>query len=218
MSAWFSALAYIPFGELTAIGFLAPLFATIFAVLWLGEVVHVRRWTALAVGFVGALIILRPDTTGFGLGQILALVSAMTLGVVGPLLKQMSAYDDPDKIVIITNLWSTPASLIPALFVWQWPPLALWPYLVGLGVCAVLGHIALMRGFASTDASLVFTFEFSRMPFSVLAGYLLFGETIDLWTWVGALIIFTSAVYVTRREAQLARHRQRVEKQDASDP
>ena len=56
------------------------------------------------------------------------------------------------------------------------------------------------------------------MPFSVLAGYLLFGETIDLWTWVGALIIFTSAVYVTRREAQLARHRQRVEKQDASDP
>ena len=218
MSAWFSALAYIPFGELTAIGFLAPLFATIFAVLWLGEVVHVRRWTALAVGFVGALIILRPDTTGFGLGQILALVSAMTLGVVGPLLKQMSAYDDPDKIVFITNLWSTPASLIPALFVWQWPPLALWPYLIGLGVCAVLGHIALMRGFASTDASLVFTFEFSRMPFSVLAGYLLFGETIDLWTWVGALIIFTSAVYVTRREAQLARHRQRVEKQDASDP
>src|SRR5690606_29463040 len=72
--------------------------------------------------------------------------------------------------------------------------------------------------FASTDASLVFTFEFPRMPFSVLAGYLLFGETIDLWTWVGALIIFTSAVYVTRREAQLARHRQRAEQQTPSNP
>ena len=218
MMAWFTALSLIPLAELTAVGFLAPLFATAFAVLWLGEVVRARRWTALVIGFIGALIILRPGSMGFGLGQMLALFSALTAGVVGPLLKQMTAEDDPDKIVFITNLWATPASLIPALFVWQWPPLAVWPYLFGLGFCAVLGHVALLRGFASTEASLVFTFEFSRLPFAVLAGYLAFGETTDVWTWVGATIIFGSAAYVTRREAQLARERAGVRIKDVSDP
>lgn len=218
MMTWFTALSLIPMGELTAVSFLAPLFATAFAVFWLGEVVRARRWTALAIGFTGALIILRPGGSEFGLGQMLALISALTAGVVGPLLKQMTAEDDPDKIVFITNLWATPASLIPALFVWQWPPLAVWPYLFGLGLCAVLGHIALLRGFASTDASLVFTFEFSRLPFTVAAGYLAFGETTDLWTWVGALIIFCSAAYVTRREARLARERGGVRIRDCTDP
>jgi drug/metabolite transporter (DMT)-like permease len=218
MMAWFSALSLIPLGELTAVGFLAPLFATIFAVFWLGEVVRARRWTALVIGFIGALIILRPGGVGFGLGQMLALFSALTAGIVGPLLKQMTAQDDPDKIVFITNLWATPASLIPALFVWEWPALAVWPYLIGLGLCAVLGHVALLRGFASMDASLVFTFEFSRLPFAVAAGYLLLGESTDLWTWVGALIIFSSAAYITRREAQLVKERTGVRIRDVSDP
>lgn len=218
MTTWFTALSFMPLGELTAVGFLAPLFATAFAVLWLGEVVRARRWTALVIGFIGALIILRPGGVGFGLGQLLALVSALTAGIVGPLLKQMTAQDDPDKIVFITNLWAAPVSLVPALFVWQWPPLALWPYLIGLGLCAVLGHVALLRGFASTDASLVFTFEFSRLPFAVAAGYLAFGETTDIWTWIGAFVIFGSAAYVTRREAQLAQQRYGVRIRDVSDP
>jgi len=218
MMTWFSALSMIPLAELTAVGFLAPLFATMFAVFWLGEVVRARRWTALVVGFIGALIILRPAGVGFGLGQLLALFSALTAGIVGPLLKQMTAQDDPDKIVFITNLWATPASLIPALFVWQWPGIEVWPFLFGLGVCAVLGHVALLRGFASTDASMVFTFEFSRLPFAVIAGYIFLGETTDLWTWVGALIIFSSAAYITRREAQLAKERGGVRIRDVSDP
>jgi drug/metabolite transporter (DMT)-like permease len=218
MMAWFTALPLIPFGELTAISFLAPLFATVFAVFWLGEVVRGRRWTALIVGFLGALIILRPGASEFGIGQALALCSALTSGIVGPLLKQMTAQDDADKIVFITNLWLTPAALIPALFVWQWPTLMVWPVLFAMGFCAVLGHVALLRGFASTDASLVFTFEFSRLPFAVLAAYLVFGEPTDIWTWVGASIIFLSAIYITRREAQLAKASGTVRIRDATDP
>ena len=79
------------------------------------------------------------------------------------------------------------------------------PPLLGMGVCAVLGHVALVRGYAATDASLAQTFEFSRLPFTVAIAYVAFGETIDMWTWIGALIIFASAVYITRREAQLRR-------------
>lgn len=218
MMAWFYAVALMPFAELTAISFLGPLFGTLFAALFLGEVVRGRRWTALLVGFVGAMIILRPGGTAFGLGQALAVFSALTAGIVGPLLKQMTAVDDADKIVLISTLLMTPFSLIPALFVWQWPAAELWPYLAALGLCAVVGHISLMRGFASTDASLVFTFEFSRLPFAVLAGYLAFSETVDLWTIAGALVIFGSAVYITRREAQLRAAKDIVTLRDVSDP
>ena len=203
MLAWFYALSIIPIGEVTAISFLSPLFGTLGAIFLLGETVRWRRWAALAVGFTGAMIILRPSDTSIGIGQLCAILSAMSMGLTVILVKQLTGRDDPDKIVFLTNLLLTPMSLVPALFVWHWPPLAAWPYVLGMGFCAMLGHLTLVRGYAATDASLAQTFEFSRLPFVVLLGYLAFGETIDAWTWVGALIIFTAAVYITRRESRL---------------
>ena len=218
MMAFFQALALLPIGEVTAISFLSPLFGTLFAVLLLGEHVGVRRWTALAVGFIGAIIILRPVGSAFGIGQIAALVSAMAVGVIGPLVKQLTTADDADRIVFITNLILTPLSLVPALFVWVWPPLELWPQLMLMGVFAVLGHMTLVRGYAVTDASLAMTYKFSRLPFSVLVGYLAFGELIDGWTWVGAIVIFAAAAFVTHREAQLARAGGAVARTETTDP
>jgi drug/metabolite transporter (DMT)-like permease len=207
MLAWFYALALIPIGEVTAISFLAPVFGTLGAIFLLGERVRLRRWTAIAVGFLGAMIILRPGIAPLGLGQACAIFNAMSIGLVVVMVKQLTTVDDPDKIVFLTNLMLTPLSLVPALFVWTWPsPEALIPVL-GLGLTAVLGHIALVRGYAATDASLAMTFEFSRLPFTVAVAYLAFGETIDAWTWVGAAVIFGSAVYITRREARLAAQR-----------
>jgi drug/metabolite transporter (DMT)-like permease len=207
MTAFFHALALLPIGEVTAISFLSPLFGTLFAILLLGERVDTRRWAALAVGFLGAMLILRPAGSAFGWGQVAALFSAMAIGVIGPLVKQLTAADDADRIVFITNLIMTPLSLVPALFVWQWPAPELWPQLVLMGLFAVLGHMALVRGYAVSDASLVMTFKFTRLPFAVLAGYFAFGELIDGWSWVGAIIIFAAAAFVTRREARLARAR-----------
>jgi drug/metabolite transporter (DMT)-like permease len=209
MLTWFYAIAIIPLGEVTAISFLAPLFGTLGAIMLLGETVRLRRWAALIVGFAGAMIILRPGGTPFGVGQACAVVSAMAAGVIATLIKQLTQRDDPDKIVFLTNIMLTPLSLVPALFVWSWPtPAMIWP-LIGMGVCAVVGHVALVRGYAVTDASLAQTFEFSRLPFTVAIAYVAFGETIDGWTWVGALIIFASAMYITRREAQLRRQAMR---------
>lgn len=205
MLAWFYAILLIPIGELTAISFLGPLFGTLGAIFFLGERVRWRRWAALVVGFSGAMIILRPSGAAIGAGQIAAVVAAMTGGFVAVLIKQLTARDDPDKIVFLTNLMLTPLSLLPALYFWTTPTLAALPILLGVGACAVLGHVALVRGYAATDASLAQTFEFSRLPFSVAIGYAAFGETIDRWTWIGAGIIFAAAVYITRREARLRR-------------
>jgi drug/metabolite transporter (DMT)-like permease len=205
MTCWFWAISLIPLGELTAIGFLSPLFGTLGAILLLGEKVRIRRMTALAVGFLGAMIMLRPGLSDFGLGQGMALVSAMAGGIMAVLLKQLSGHDDPDKIVFLTTAIMTPLALIPALFVWKPVSLDVLPILLVVGATGVLGHVALMRGFRATDASLVLTFEFSRLPFAVALGFVLFGELIDAWTWLGAAVIFASAVYIIRREAQLRR-------------
>lgn len=219
MMCWFTAISMIPFTELTAISFLSPLFATLFAVLYLGEVVRGRRWTALGFGFIGAMIMLRPGFAEVGTGQAIALLAALSTGMIGPLLKELSNQDDADKIVFCWNLGLVPLSLIPALFVWQWPSLEVLPILVSMGLAAVIGHVCLMRGFAATDASLVATFEFSKLPFAVLVGWYAFAEPTDLLTLVGATVIFVSALYVTRREAQLARERSgKVRARKVSDP
>ena len=205
MTAWFYAISLIPIGELTAIGFLSPLFGTLAAVLLLGEKVRARRITALAVGFAGAMVMLRPGMSPVGLGQGLALFSAMTGGLMAVLLKQLAGRDDPDKIVFLTTLIMTPLSLVAALFVWRWPTWELLPSITIVGLTGVLGHMALARAFRATEASVVVSLEFARLPFTVALGFLLFGELIDVWTWVGAAIIFASAVYINRREAQLRR-------------
>ena len=211
MTAWFYALALIPIAEVTAIGFLAPLFGTLGAIVFLGEKVRIRRWTALLIGFAGAMIILRPGGDSFGLGQLCAVFNAMSSGVIVVLLKQLSSEDDSGKIVFLTTVLMLPPTLVPALFVWQTPGLEFLPYILTIGLTAVLGHYCLMRGFASTDASLVMTFDFSRLPFAVLIGWWMFGEATDIWTWVGAAVIFASALYITRREAKL-RSQARLEK------
>lgn len=209
MTSWFYALSLIPMAEITAIGFLSPIFGAVAAIAFLGEKVRLRRWTAILVGFVGAMIMLRPGHAPLGLGQLCALVSALAGGVIAVLLKRLSNADDPEKIVFITTAMMTPMSLVPALFVWKWPGLDVLPVLTVVAVTGVLGHVALMRGFAAIDASLVLTFEFSRLPFVVGIGYVMFGELIDMWTWIGAAIVMGSAAYIAHREAKVRREGRR---------
>jgi drug/metabolite transporter (DMT)-like permease len=203
MLMWFYALAQISIGEVTAISYLTPLFGTLWAIVFLGEKVRARRWTALAVGFCGALVILRPGFSEVGLGHLMALLSCFTGGFSAILVKQLTARDDPNKIVFLTHLLLVPMSILPALFVWQWPPLTMAPLLFGMGFFATLGHVTLVRGYSMMDASLALTFEFAKLPFAALVAWIFFSETIDRWTWVGAFIIIGSATYITRREAKL---------------
>lgn len=200
MLCWFPAMALIPLSDLQATSFLAPLFATLLAIVYLRERVPLQRWMALAVGMIGAFIILRPLAPSFGIGQILAFVAAMAIGIGAPLIKQLTATDDADKIVFITNALLIPASLVPALFVWHWPPAHVWPYLAAMGMCACLGHVAMTRAYNYADASLVATFDFARLPFAVLIGLYFFGEHTDIWTWIGSIIIFAAALYITHSE------------------
>lgn len=201
MLAWFSALPIMPFEQAVALSFTAPLFATVGAALILKETVRARRWSATIVGFLGVLLIVRPGFgDGLGLGATLAILSSMISAGLTLIVKDLSRTEPSDAVVTYMVLLLTPMSLIPAAFVWHWPPLQQWPLLAAMGALGSMGHMCLMRSFALADASAVMPYDYTRMLFATLIGYLAFAEVPDIWTWIGAGIIASAAIYIARRE------------------
>ena len=204
MITWFSALAILPLGEAVALNFTVPLFATAGAALVLGEVVRARRWTATVIGFLGTLIILRPGFVEVTPAMSLPVLAAVCMACATLTVKSLSRTERASTIVIYMTLILTPLSFVPALFVWQWPSWETLIYLVGLGGSGALAHLLLTISYTKADASAVVPFDYARLPFVAVIAYFLFGEAPDLWTWVGAAVIAASAIYIARREAQVA--------------
>lgn len=207
MLTWFSAVAYLPLAEAVALNFTAPLFATAGAAIFLGEAVRARRWTATAIGFLGMLVILRPGFAEFTPLMTLPVIAAGFMACSVLIVKSLSRTEAPAAIVLYMNLLLTPLSLLPAVFVWRWPTLAEWALGVFIGLCAALAHNAFARAFVRADASAVMPFDYMRLPFVAVIGYLLFAEVPDGWTWVGAAVIAGAAIYIAQRESRLARER-----------
>jgi drug/metabolite transporter (DMT)-like permease len=203
MLCWFAALALIPFAEAVALSFTTPLFATIGAALILGERVRARRWTATLVGFAGVLVILRPGSVALDWGAALAIASMALSAAIALIVKNLTRTEHPDAIATYMVLMMTPMSLVPALFVWSWPDPAIWPWLVAMGAMGSFGHMCFLRSFALAEASAVMPYDYTRMIFASVIGYIAFAEAPDEWTWAGAAIIAGAAIYIARREALL---------------
>ncbi|HRD73440.1 MAG TPA: DMT family transporter [Aquimonas sp.] len=204
MLAGFWAIVNLPLAQAVALSYATPLFVTIGAVLVLGEVVRARRWTAVLIGFIGVLVILRPGTD-FNQGAWIAVLSAALSGSVAISIKVLSRTEKPDAIVLFTTLIWVPMSLLPALFVWQWPQGIIWLWIVLAGMFGTLGHLCWTRALRMADASFLTPISFLQMPLVVAAGYWLFAEPMDAWVIAGSLIILAANAYIAHREAQLAR-------------
>lgn len=205
MGALFMAVSLMPLAEVTALTFTSPLFATAGAALVLGETVRLRRWTATAVGFAGTLIILRPGAETLTPAAMIALLAAVFIATSMLSIKSLSATEPPSVILLYMGILMTPMSLVPALFVWTWPSAEAWAWLAVIGGVATVGQLAVARAFAAADASAVMPFDFFRLVFTAALGFALFGEGLDVWTWVGAGLILASSVYIARREARLGK-------------
>jgi drug/metabolite transporter (DMT)-like permease len=205
MLTWFYGITLVPLATATALNFTAPLFATAGAALVLHETVRLRRWAAVAVGFLGVIVILRPGSAALDSNMLIILVAAATSGISIVTVKFLSRSEPANAIVTYMVLYLTPMSLIPALFVWSWPSLPTLGWLFVLGATGTLAHLAVVRGYAAADASACAPFEFLRLPFAALIAFLVYGEVTDAWTWIGAAVIAGSSVYVARREAKLSR-------------
>jgi drug/metabolite transporter (DMT)-like permease len=205
MLCLFFALSKMPLAEATALTFTAPLFATVGAALLLGEKVRARRWTAIAVGLAGVLVILRPGVAAVQPAALVALAAAAFIAAAMLTIKSLSRTEHPNAIVVIMGLLMTPGSLPPAILTWTTPDEATFGWLALMGLAATMGQVCLTRAFRAADASAVMSLDFSRLIFVSILGYLMFGQAPDLWTWAGGAVILSSSVYIARRETRIGR-------------
>ena len=210
MLLWFWSITLMPLGEAVALSFTAPLFASVAAVVVLREHMGLRRSMALAAGFAGALIILRPGIIPVSTPALLVLLSSVFIACSVTMVKILSRTESPAAIVTWMGLFLTPLSLIPAVFFWRWPTLTETMMLIVMGGFATIGQMAMTRAYAVTEATIVLPFDYARLPFAAAIAFIIFAEIPDGWTWIGAAVMAVATVYMAHREAQIARARKGV--------
>lgn len=205
MLCGFWALGHLPMAQAVSLSYSTPLFVTIAAVLWLGETVRARRWAAVVIGFIGVLVIVRPGASGFTPGSLVAVAAAVLSSLVAIQIKQLTRVDSADTVVFYTYVFWVPLSLVPALFAWVWPSGIAWLWLVATGVMGTLGQLLWTRALRLGEVSALTPISFMQLPLVSVFAWLLFGEALDRWTVIGALIILGSNAYIAHREAVLSR-------------
>ncbi len=203
MVSWFIAVTTIPLAEAVAINFTSPIFGTLLAIFILKEVVRLRRWMAILIGFAGAMVILRPGTIEMSFGTYMALFSAATMACSITCVKLLSSTESTPAMVAWAQIIIIPMSIIPALFVWVTPTFEQLLIVAAIGLSATMGHLFFTRAYSIADATFVMPFDFSRLVFAAIVGYIFFAQEPDVYVWIGAAIIFTSSVYIAMREAKI---------------
>lgn len=205
MLAFFTALSISPLAQITALSFTAPLFATLLAILFLGEVVRIRRWLAILTGFAGTLVILRPGIASIDLGSLLTIFSACSWGAAIAVTRVLGRTDSSLTITLYMAFIMAPLSLIPATFVWVWPTLGQLGILVVIAGFGTVAQFTFSQSLREAETSVVMPIDFFKLIWAALLGYALFAERPDLFTWIGGCMIFGSAMYIAYRETKLKR-------------
>ena len=203
MFFFYYGVAYVPMSDATAFTFIIPLFATVGAALILREKVDSARWIATICGFFGTLIILRPGEAELSLPVLAMLLSAVFYAGSWLSMKILTRTDSASLIVLYMNVMIVPLALIPTLIFGKMPTFIDLLILIGVGLTGSFAHFCQARSFASADASAVMPFDFLRLPMAVGWGAFFFAEPTNIWTWVGAVVIFTSTYYIAWRESRL---------------
>lgn len=193
---WY-AVIHMYIADATAIAFARPLFTTLLAALWLGEVVRGARWTATAIGFAGVLIMVRPGAEGVDIAALSAVAGTLLFGIAIVQTRLLGRTNSPFVIVVYYQAVSCALFAVPALLVWQPPTPREWLLLAAMSITATLAQIMAVRGFAMGETSVVGPVEYIRLVVAAFLGYLVFAELPDMWTFLGAAIIVGSTLFVT---------------------
>ena len=203
MLIYFSALVLLPIEKLTAISFVVPLIVTILAVFFLGEKIYIYRTLALILGFSGMLVIIRPGFVDISIGVYMVLFSALLWSVNIIITKKISKDDSAITILAYQSIFMSLLSFFIVLFFWEMPSLKTFIYLILAAMCGTVLHLALNHAFKLVDVSMTQPYSFLNLVFASIIGYFVFNETPDLYTWVGALIIFVGVLIISYREMKL---------------
>jgi drug/metabolite transporter (DMT)-like permease len=210
MVAAFSSLAYLPLAESTTIGFAAPLFAVMLSALVLREKVGRHRWSAVAIGFLGVVLVMRPDASDLpAIGLALAVLAAFGVGVVTITIRQIGLTEHPQTTVLWFSLFAMAAMGLLLPFHARLHEPSTWAILAALGAFGGLGQIFLTTSLRYAPVSVVVPFDYTQLLWAVLLGALIFGNAPPGSTWLGAAVIVASGLYTLYREHKLGREKPR---------
>lgn len=199
---FFQSLKYLPIADALAIFFVNPLVIVILSALALRERVGPRRWAAVAVGFIGTLIIIRPGIVEVNPGTLYALGAGVALGSYFVMTRAMAGVADAMVLNFQTSLIGAALMTMALPLLWVSPTPVQWLMLAALGVIATLGHVLITKAYEHAEASLLAPLAFTEIIMATVLGYAFFGDLPDRWTVLGVAILIGSAIYISVRERQ----------------
>ncbi len=197
---FFAAIATLPLADALALIFISPLVVTALSPLVLKEPVGIRRWSAVGVGFLGAMIIVRPGMGVFSGGALLALAAGGVYGCYLLATRKLSGQAPPLVTLGYTALLGAVALTFVLPFVWITPTLPQLGLMVAMGLIAACGHFMLIKAFEHAEAAVLAPCTYFEIVMMTLVGYFAFGDFPDFWTWIGIAVIVASGLYTSWRE------------------
>lgn len=202
MGFGFTAVVNMPLADATAIGFAKSFFVTICAIFFLNEVIGIRRWFAVIIGFLGVLIVLRPGFEGFTIYGVYALIGSAGAGAVMVVIRILTRTESTTSILTYQALGVGLAVAVPGMWFWLWPTPFEWVLLIGMGVISYIAQMLNITAYRYGEASVMASLDYVRLIYSVFFGWILFEALPDIWTWMGAMIIILASIYTIHRENQ----------------
>jgi drug/metabolite transporter (DMT)-like permease len=186
---WFFALTLIPMGQVVSIEFTMPIWTAILAASFLGERMTVWKISAIVLGVVGVIIIVRPATGEINPGQLIALGAAVGFGISIAMMKSLTRTENAVAIIFWMLVIQGAAGFFPAVYVWIWPTTHAWGWMVVIAFCGTFSHYCMARAMLHADATVVLPMDFLRVPLTATAGWLIYSEQLDVFTVLGAMLI-----------------------------
>ena len=204
---FFYSISIISLAKALTLAFIAPLIVTAFSPIFLGEKVGFRRWSAVIIGFIGSMVVIRPGFVEINLASLAALGTGVMYGFYLIITRKLSSSDNPLLTLLLTGVVGAIIISFVMPFVWIKPTLNQWSMMAAIGIFACVGHLFIILSLKYADASKLAPFSYFEIVTNIIIGYYFFSDFPDKWTFLGLFIIILSGIYISRRENIVKRHK-----------
>ena len=197
---FFYSISIISLAKALTLAFIAPLIVTAFSPIFLGEKVGFKRWSAVIIGFIGSMVVIRPGFMEINLASLAALGTGVMYGFYLIITRKLSSSDNPLLTLLLTGVVGAIIISFVMPFVWIKPTLNQWSIMAAIGIFACIGHLFIILSLKYADASKLAPFSYFEIVTNIIIGYYFFSDFPDKWTLLGLFIIILSGIYISRRE------------------